>query len=82
MKKLLTKVKLNGRGMAAAALATLGVGSALAADPNDYTTAITAFKTDWQTVLTTNGPALLGVLVVGIGFAFVWRMIRRAGKSI
>lgn len=78
MKKLLQ----NRRGLAVAALATSVVGSALATDPNDYTTAISAFKTDWQSVLTTNGPGLLGVLVVGIGFSFVWRMIRRAGKSI
>lgn len=80
MKNLLKN--LNGRGLAVAALATSVVGSALATDPNDYTTAISSFKTDWQGVLTTNGPALLGVLVVGIGFSFVWRMIRRAGKSI
>jgi hypothetical protein len=51
-------------------------------DPFDYTTSIEAFKTDMTTFLQTNGPLLLGVLVLCLAFGIVWKLIKRAAKSV
>jgi hypothetical protein len=48
----------------------------------DYTTTINQFKTDFTSLLTTNGPALIGALVVALGFGVVWKLIKRASKNI
>ena len=49
---------------------------------NDYTTSLTQFKTDFAAMLSTNGPLLMGALVVALGFGVVWKLIKRAAKSV
>ncbi len=69
-------------------IAGLGLMSvaAMATDPApsgvDYTSAITSFKDDFTSLLTTNGPVLMGALVVALGFGVVWKLIKRAAKSV
>lgn len=89
MKKVIGGFK-NGTGIvgkrviATIALGALAVVSAFATDPppaNDYSEAITSFKTDMSGFLQTNGPGLLGALVVMLAFGLVWKFIKRAAKS-
>lgn len=73
------------RVFATIALACVTVVAAFATDPppeNDYTSSLTAFKGDMQGFLSTNGPALLGALVVLLAFGIVWKLVKRAAKSI
>lgn len=76
MKKMLSKLGLVLVGVFAA------VAAFAAPDPFDYTTSITAFETDIVDLLQTNGPLLFGVLVIMLGFGLVWRLIKRAAKSV
>jgi hypothetical protein len=48
----------------------------------DYTQSITAANTDFQTVLSTDGPPLIGVMLLALGFGFVWRLIKKAIHSV
>lgn len=61
--------------IAASAQTTGSVGA------NDWTGSIDDFKDDWGQMITTNGPSLMGVLVLGMGFGFVWRKIKQGAKS-
>jgi len=76
--------KIKTRALVTVGLAVVSVTAALATDPvpNDYTTSITQFKTDMTTFFATNGPVLLGALVIMLGFGLVWKLIKRAAKSV
>lgn len=66
------------------AMGIISVVPALATDPppaNDYSGAINTFKTDMGAFLQTNGPGLLGALVIMLAFGLVWKFIKRAAKS-
>lgn len=85
LNKLVNRSNVASRRLVMGVIAmTAVVGSALATDPapNDYTTAITSFKTDMTGFFTTNGGALLGALVVMLAFGIVWKLIKRAAKSV
>ena len=56
---------------------TAGGGSSM-----DYSTTIDAFTSSMATFFSTNGPKLLGALVVLLGFGIVWKLIKRAAKSV
>lgn len=61
----------------AAVAQTTGSSSAF-----DYTSSITAANTDFQTVLSTDGPPLIGVMLLALGFGLVWRLIKKAIHSV
>ncbi len=90
MKRITDKAKkLVVRGAAIVAPLTLAVsamaqttGSTSGGSGFDYTTSITQFKDDLSSTLTTNGPVLMGALVVALGFGIVWKLIKRAAKSV
>jgi hypothetical protein len=48
---------------------------------NNYTTAISDFGDDWQEMINVNGPKLMGILVLGLGFSFVWKKIKTAART-
>ncbi|MBN9503114.1 MAG: hypothetical protein BGO01_07890 [Armatimonadetes bacterium 55-13] len=81
---------IRGRSkvIATTSLACLAIGAAMAqettggGDGLDYSTSVTAFKTDMTSFFTTNGPALLGALVVMLAFGIVWKLVKRAAKSV
>jgi hypothetical protein len=64
-------------GIVAAVAQTTGSSSAF-----DYTSSITAANTDFTTVLSTDGPPLIGVMLLALGFGFVWRLIKKAIHSV
>lgn len=69
---------------AALAMGCLSV-AAFATDPPaelDYSASLGAFKDDMTGFFTTNGPLLLGALVVMLGFGIVWKLVKRAAKSV
>lgn len=82
--------KLVNRGIAAAvplAIASSAIAQTTGStsgdpSPMDYTTSISQFKDDLGTTLSTNGPVLMGALVVALGFGIVWKLIKRAAKSV
>ena len=80
------KNKLVIRGVALAIPLTAAVAAMAQSEPDpspmDYTTSITQFKDDLGTTLSTNGPVLMGALVVALGFGIVWKLIKRAAKSV
>ena len=69
--------------LAILALSSVSV-AAMAADPTplDYSASLNQFKTDLGSFLTTNGPILISCLVLALGFGIVWRLIKKATKSI
>lgn len=64
-----------------AALTVAGAMAQTAPGANDWTGSIDDFKDDWGQMLNTNGPSLMGVLVLGLGFGFVWRKIKQSARS-
>ena len=76
--------KMKRMGMILA-MGIISVVPALATDPpadNDYTGSLTAFKDSMTGFFSTNGPLLLGALVVMLGFGIVWKLVKRAAKSV
>lgn len=70
------------RGIAALAMAAMSV-AAFATDPPtglDYGTSIDAFKADAITFFGSNGGKLLALLVIFLGFAFIWKKLKQAFK--
>lgn len=75
MKKKLMLVALATVGIASGALAQT------APDPLDFTTSLEAVQTDLGTMITTNGPALLGIVVIMAAFVFVLRWVRKLARG-
>ena len=47
----------------------------------DYTDTLNAVQTDLAGFFSTNGPILIGALLIMVTFGLVWRLIRRVGRS-
>lgn len=76
------RTSLRLTSMAVLAIATVVPAMATDPVPNDYTASITAFKDAMSAFFVTNGPALLGALVVLLAFGIVWKLVKRAAKSV
>lgn len=50
--------------------------------PPAYSTAIDTVKTDLAAVITSAGLPAIGCLVLMLGFGLVWRLVKRAAKSV
>lgn len=77
MKNRMTKV-----GAIVGVLALSVVSMATPPAPVDYSESIEAFQTSLQGFFTTNGPGLLVALGVSLIFGIVWKLIKRAAKSV
>lgn len=77
----------RAKAVAATTFGILAVGSAFAQTTGggsglDYGTSIDAFKGDMVTFWSTNGGKLLAVLVVMLAFGIVWKLVKKAAKSV
>lgn len=50
-------------------------------DPLDFTTSLESVQADLGSMITTNGPALLGIVVIMAAFVFVIRWVRKLAKG-
>jgi len=51
-------------------------------DPLDYTAAITTFTDQMTTFITTNAGPLLAALAIMLSLGLVWKLIKRAARSV
>lgn len=75
----MTKRNLGGIG-AALLLALPALSVAQTYTPPDYSTAVTGARDSIQTQLTTNAPAIMTVLALGIGISLIFKLVRKGAR--
>jgi hypothetical protein len=68
--------------VAGASLLTVSAFAQVTPPDFDYGDSIDAFTTNLQTFITANGPKLLIALLLALSFGVVWRLIRKATRSV